>query len=128
MAADRDPFFAIADATRRALLEHLWEDGPQPAGALAARFPEISREAVSRHLRILREAGLVTVRARGREAWYAIDPEPLRAVHARFLAQFDRVATDSLAALKERVEGEPVGEQHMVTSGRRRSGKRLRSP
>ncbi|NEK85938.1 winged helix-turn-helix transcriptional regulator [Blastococcus saxobsidens] len=67
---------ALADPTRRELIG-LLAGGERTAGELAARFP-VSRPAISRHLRVLRESGLVSVRADGRERHYALDPEPLR--------------------------------------------------
>jgi DNA-binding transcriptional ArsR family regulator len=67
---------ALADPTRRALLE-LLAGGELPAGELAERFP-VSRPAISRHLRVLREAGLVTARTEGKRRLYALDPRPLR--------------------------------------------------
>ena len=66
---------AIADPTRRRVLE-LVRDAEVPAGEIAAQFP-VSRPAVSRHLRVLREAGLVQERRVGRERLYRADPEPL---------------------------------------------------
>jgi DNA-binding transcriptional ArsR family regulator len=67
---------ALADPVRRELVA-LLAHGEVPAGELAARFP-VSRPAVSRHLRVLREAGLVTARADGKRRLYALDPRPLR--------------------------------------------------
>jgi DNA-binding transcriptional ArsR family regulator len=67
---------AIADPTRRQLLA-LLRGGELPAGELAGRFA-LSRPAVSRHLRVLREAGLVSSRVEGRRRLYALDPRPLR--------------------------------------------------
>src|SRR4051795_5357619 len=69
---------AIADPTRRELIA-LLADGEVAAGDLAARFP-VSRPAISRHLRVLREAGLVRSRTDGRRRLYALDPSPLRAL------------------------------------------------
>jgi DNA-binding transcriptional ArsR family regulator len=69
---------ALADPTRRELLA-LLARGEQAAGELASRFP-VSRPAISRHLRVLREAGLVRVRSDGRQRFYALDPAPLRAL------------------------------------------------
>jgi DNA-binding transcriptional ArsR family regulator len=66
---------ALADPTRRELVE-LLAGGEVSAGELAERFP-ISRPAISRHLRVLREAGLVQVRTEGRHRLYALDPRPL---------------------------------------------------
>src|SRR4051812_6376772 len=66
---------ALADPTRRELVG-LLARGELAAGELAGRFP-VSRPAISRHLRVLREAGLVTVRTEGRRRVYALDPRPL---------------------------------------------------
>jgi DNA-binding transcriptional ArsR family regulator len=67
---------ALADPVRRQLVE-LLADGELPAGDLAGRFP-VSRPAISRHLRVLREAGLVSVRSDGKRRLYSLDPRPLR--------------------------------------------------
>jgi DNA-binding transcriptional ArsR family regulator len=71
-----DALAALADPTRRELVE-LLAAGELAAGELAHRFP-VSRPAISRHLRVLREAGLVRVRTEGRRRLYALDPGPLR--------------------------------------------------
>ena len=68
-------FDALADPTRRTIVELLAE-GERSAGELAAEF-ETSRPAVSRHLRVLREHGLVSAREHGRRRLYALEPEPL---------------------------------------------------
>ena len=67
---------ALADPTRRALVDLLARN-EWAAGELAARFP-VSRPAISRHLRVLREAGLVRTRTEGKRRLYALDPRPLR--------------------------------------------------
>src|SRR3954469_24897650 len=69
---------ALADESRRTLLEAL-SDGPATAGELAALLP-IARPGVSRHLRVLREAGLVDVRHEAQRRVYALRPEPLAEV------------------------------------------------
>jgi DNA-binding transcriptional ArsR family regulator len=66
---------ALADPTRRRIVE-LLADRDHSAGQLAARFA-ISQPAVSRHLRLLRESGLVSVRAAGQQRIYSLDPAPL---------------------------------------------------
>src|ERR1700726_3977229 len=76
--AKTDAFRAIADPTRRAILDRL-RAGPANAGALAADF-QSSRPGISRHLRVLRRARLVTDKAVGRERIYRIDPMPLQSV------------------------------------------------
>jgi DNA-binding transcriptional ArsR family regulator len=76
--ADRDVFRAIADPTRRAILDRL-RAGPAPVNELAAEF-EQSRPAISKHLRVLREARLVTEQRAGRERLYQLQPAPLQRV------------------------------------------------
>ena len=70
------PLAALADPIRREVVD-LLAGGELAAGELADRFP-VSRPAISRHLRVLREAGLVQVRTEGRHRFYALDPGPLR--------------------------------------------------
>ncbi|WP_433262834.1 metalloregulator ArsR/SmtB family transcription factor [Actinosynnema sp. CS-041913] len=81
---------AIADPVRREILVMLHADRLS-AGEIAARF-DISRPAVSRHLRVLRESGLVRDELVGRQRFYALDPGPLDGL-ARWLAQFARPAS-----------------------------------
>lgn len=73
-------FEAIADPTRRRVLE-LLSEGDLTAGQIAASFT-VSRPAVSRHLRVLREAGLVRSRREAQRRVYALDPAPLSEVDA----------------------------------------------
>lgn len=73
--AASDVFRAVADPTRRAILD-LLAGGAQPVRAIAGRFP-VSRPAISKHLRILREAGLVGEQPAGRENLYRLEPGPL---------------------------------------------------
>ena len=87
---------AVADPTRRQILA-LLVDGEVSAGDLAAAF-SVSRPAVSRHLRVLREAGLVRVRSDGRLRIYALDPEPLRELDA-WLEPYRAVWAQRLDAL-----------------------------
>ena len=89
---------ALADPTRRTIFE-LLRDGPRSVGELAAVVP-VSRPAVSQHLKVLAEAGLVRSESRGRRRFYRIDPrglEPLRRYLERFwddvLAAFRHAAT-----------------------------------
>lgn len=86
----------LADPTRRRILE-LLVDGEVGAGPLSDAFP-VSRPAVSRHLRVLREAGLVTVRAEGRERVYALDARPLQELD-EWLAPYRRFWAHRLDAL-----------------------------
>ena len=90
-------FTALADPTRRTLFEKVAEQ-PQTVGALASQLP-VSRPAVSQHLKVLKDAGLVTDEARGTSRIYRIDPQGLGPVRRwldeqweRSLAEFKRLA------------------------------------
>src|SRR5688572_12414293 len=76
--ATEDVFRAIADPTRRAILDRL-RAGPAPVNDLAAAFDQ-SRPAISKHLRVLREASLVSEQRSGRERVYRLQPAPLQTV------------------------------------------------
>jgi DNA-binding transcriptional ArsR family regulator len=102
-------FEALADPTRRAVLELLRGTATMTAGDLAAAFPSISRPAVSRHLRLLREAGLAAVVKDGRERRYSLDPQPLADVTQAWFAQFAPLWEESLSNLKRQAERQPRG-------------------
>jgi DNA-binding transcriptional ArsR family regulator len=97
-------FEALADPTRRAVLELLRARPVMTAGDLAAAFPSISRPAVSRHLRVLRQAGLVVAVQDGREWRYSLDPSPLAEITQQWFAQFAPIWEETLAQLKRRAE------------------------
>ncbi len=94
-------FSALADPTRRAVLD-LLRQGSQPAGRIAQAFP-VSRPAISRHLRLLRRAHLVQEHRQGRNRFYHLNPEPLRAVD-RWLEQYRSFWEANLAGLKAFIE------------------------
>lgn len=96
---------AVADPTRRRILD-LLARGDLAAGEIAKAFPEISRPAVSQHLAVLREAGLVRERAVGRRRIYRLEPAPLREIWEGWLSQYQRFWEDRLADLKRLVESE----------------------
>ena len=95
----------MAEPTRRRILD-LLAGGERSAGELAGHFPEISRPAVSQHLGVLREAGLVSERQQGRFRLYRLEPEPMRQVWEGWLSRYQRFWDDRLAVLKELVESE----------------------
>lgn len=109
MSYDADgAFAALADPTRRSILDLLLEGGSLTAGQVAAAFPQISRPAVSKHLRVLREAGLVEEHVVGREHHYRLDPAPIGALYLTWFRRYEKFWTDRLEALKafaERAEG-----------------------
>jgi DNA-binding transcriptional ArsR family regulator len=91
-------FSALADPTRRQVFERL-KSGPQPVGVVANGMP-VSRPAVSQHLKILKEAGLVADRAEGTRRVYYIDPNGLGAMRA-WLDQFWDLALETFRAEAE---------------------------
>ena len=102
----RDAYTAIADPTRREILELLLTRGVLPAGEIANHFSGASRPGISRHLRVLRECGVVSVERNGKIQNYALNPEPLRAIHVGWLARFGTMQAKSLAMLRKRIETE----------------------
>jgi DNA-binding transcriptional ArsR family regulator len=89
---------ALADPTRRRVFERL-KSGPKPVGALARGLP-VSRPAVSQHLKVLKEAGLVADQPEGTRRVYYIDPEGLGALRA----WLDQFWDQALAAFQAEVE------------------------
>ena len=79
-ATHRDPFHAIADPTRRRMLQLLAEATLTP-NALAKAIPEYSRQAVSKHLQILVDCGLLALEVQGRNHLYSVKPEPMAEVY-----------------------------------------------
>jgi DNA-binding transcriptional ArsR family regulator len=112
-------FSALADPTRRAVLD-LLRKGRQPAGQIAQAFP-ISRPAISKHLRLLRHAHLVNEQREGRNRFYHLNPEPLRAVDS-WLEQYRSFWSTSLANLKAFVETEYAKETGAVSARTPRRG------
>jgi DNA-binding transcriptional ArsR family regulator len=102
--ANTDVFYAIADPTRRRLLD-LLGGGDQSVNSLAGQF-DVTVSAVSQHLRLLREAGLVTVHRSGRERWYRLKAEPLQRV-ADWVRHYERFWHDRLDALGKHLESHP---------------------
>jgi DNA-binding transcriptional ArsR family regulator len=102
--ATTDVYYAIADPTRRRLLD-LLGDGAVSVTALAANF-DFTMSAISQHLRLLREAGLVTVTRAGRERWYQLNAAPLQEV-SDWVGHYERYWQEKLAALEKHLEKTP---------------------
>ncbi len=98
---DADRWVALADGTRRAIVARL-ADGPQPVGQLAADLP-VTRSAVSQHLKILKEAGLVEDVAAGTRRIYRLNPAALAALRD----QLDTFWQRALAGYTEAAEAPP---------------------
>jgi DNA-binding transcriptional ArsR family regulator len=91
---------ALGDATRREIMERL-RGGPRPVGELATGLP-ISRPAVSQHLRVLKEAGLVTERKDGTRRIYSVEQQAI----ADLRAYFDSFWEQALAGFRAAAESE----------------------
>ena len=100
-AVPRTAFAAIADPTRRAILDHL-RRGEIGAGDLARRFP-VSRPAIAKHVRVLRQAGLLKERRQAQQRFYSLNPEGLAEVD-RWLQPYRLFWAARLVDLKNFVE------------------------
>jgi uncharacterized protein YndB with AHSA1/START domain len=96
-------FRALADPTRRSLLDELFEQDGQTLTALVERLP-MTRFGVMKHLKVLEEAGLVTTRRRGREKLHFLNPVPIRLVHDRWVSKYAEPWAATLTGLKHRLE------------------------
>lgn len=96
-------FRALADPTRRALLDELFREDGQTLGALEERF-DMTRFGVMKHLKVLEEAGLVVTRRRGREKLHHLNPVPIRLVHDRWVSKYAEPWAATLSGLKTRLE------------------------
>jgi DNA-binding transcriptional ArsR family regulator len=101
-AADTDVFRAIADPTRRAILARLRRDGPAHVNALAAAFAQ-SRPSISKHLKILHAAKVISERRAGRQRIYRLEPETLRQVD-EWIGSYRELWQDNLNRLKRYLE------------------------
>jgi DNA-binding transcriptional ArsR family regulator len=96
-------FRALADPTRRSLLDELFEEDGQTLTALERRLP-MTRIGVMKHLRVLEAAGLVTTKRRGREKLHFLNPVPIRLVHDRWVSKYAEPWAATLTGLKTRLE------------------------
>ncbi|WP_306318578.1 MULTISPECIES: metalloregulator ArsR/SmtB family transcription factor [unclassified Streptomyces] len=105
---DQDPdriFGALANGTRREVLRLLREHGPQPAGAIADRF-DMARPSLSEHLKVLRDAGLVSEERSGRQRIYRLEAAPLADVQD-WLHPYERFWRKKLSALSDVLDAMP---------------------
>jgi uncharacterized protein YndB with AHSA1/START domain/DNA-binding transcriptional ArsR family regulator len=98
-------FKALADPTRRSLLDELFKQDGQTLSALEGRLP-MTRFGVMKHLRVLEEAVLVTTKRRGREKLHFLNPVPIRLVHDRWVSKYAEPWVATLSGLKTRLEDE----------------------
>ena len=115
-----DVFKALADPTRRSLLDELFREDGQTLTALESRLP-MTRIGVMKHLQVLEDAGLVVTRRRGREKLHFLNAIPIRLVHDRWVSKYTEPWADALVGLKNRLENtmEKVFEIYIKTTPER---------
>jgi len=115
-----DVFRAVADPTRRRLLDELFKEEGQTLSALEGRLP-MTRFGVMKHLRLLEKAGLVVTRRRGREKLHFLNAVPIRLIHDRWVSKYAEPWTAALSNLKQRLEKtmEKVFEIYIKTTAER---------
>jgi DNA-binding transcriptional ArsR family regulator len=104
-----DVFKALADPTRRGLLDELFKQDGQSLSELERRLP-MTRFGVMKHLRVLEGAGLVTSKRRGREKLHFLNPVPIRLIHDRWVSKYAEPWAAGLSELKKDIEEEENGE------------------
>jgi uncharacterized protein YndB with AHSA1/START domain/DNA-binding transcriptional ArsR family regulator len=101
-------FRALADPSRRLLLDQLFERDGQTLGELSAHLPEMTRFGVMRHLDVLEAAGLITTRKEGREKRHFLNPVPIRRIHDRWISKYAAPIVGAMSALKGHLEAPPM--------------------
>jgi uncharacterized protein YndB with AHSA1/START domain/DNA-binding transcriptional ArsR family regulator len=114
---DDEVFRALADPSRRTLLDRLFERDGQTLGELEAALPGMTRFGVMKHLRVLEAANLVTSRKVGRERHHYLNPVPIRRIHDRWLDRYAIRAADILTDLKTILEIDPMTSPDTTTTG-----------
>jgi DNA-binding transcriptional ArsR family regulator len=98
-------FKALADESRRELLDRLHQKNGQTLGELCEGL-DMSRQAVTKHLGILEDANLVSTQWRGREKLHFINPVPIHDIAERWIGKFERPRLAALSELKRKLERE----------------------
>ena len=98
-------FKALADATRRKLLDRLHAESGLTLTELCGQM-DMTRQAVTQHLTVLEEANLVSVVWRGREKHHYLNPVPIHEIYDRWVKKFERTSLRALNQLKKKLEGE----------------------
>jgi DNA-binding transcriptional ArsR family regulator len=104
MDGDDAVFRALADPTRRHLLDRLYERDGRTLSELVDEQEEMTRFGVMKHLRLLERAGLVVTRRSGREKLHFLNPVPVRLIHDRWIRKYAEHHVSALAELKTELE------------------------
>lgn len=119
-----DVFKALADASRRRLLDRLNERNGQTLRELCAGLA-MARQSVSKHLAVLEAANLVSTKWRGREKLHLLNPVPINAIAERWMTRYDRARAGALADLKHALEHPPMDTSFVYTTYIRVTPERL---
>ncbi len=101
-------FRALADPSRRLLLDRLFERDGQTLGELTGYLPDMTRFGVMRHLDVLESAGLISTRRDGREKRHFLNPVPIRLIHDRWISKYAAPVVGAMSALKGHLEAPPM--------------------
>jgi uncharacterized protein YndB with AHSA1/START domain/DNA-binding transcriptional ArsR family regulator len=101
-------FRALADPSRRLLLDRLFERDGQTLGELTGHLPDMTRFGVMRHLDVLEGAGLISTRKVGREKRHYLNPVPIRRIHDRWISKYAAPVIGAMSALKNHLEAPPM--------------------
>jgi DNA-binding transcriptional ArsR family regulator len=104
-------FRALADPSRRLLLDRLFTKNGQTLAELCEGI-EMTRQAVSKHLRILEEANLIATRRRGRDKLHFLNPVPIHQIADRWINKYERVQLRALTDLKQALEAKGESDDH----------------
>lgn len=108
-------FKALADASRRKLLDRLRQKNGQTLGELCAGL-NMTRQAVAKHLRVLKKGNLVSWKREGRERIHFINPVPINEIAERWISKFEQPQLQALSRLKKKLEGEESWSQSAESS------------
>lgn len=101
-------FRALADPSRRTLLDRLFERDGQTLGELTGHLPDMTRFGVMRHLDVLESAGLISTRKVGREKRHYLNPVPIRRIHDRWISKYAAPVVGTMSAIKDHLEAPPM--------------------
>lgn len=111
MAVMQDAVFkALADETRRSILDALFAEDGQTLGELVTRFPSMTRFGVMKHLSVLEEAGLVTTVREGRRKRHFLNPVPIAEIAHRWISKYAAPFATALVGLRAGLEADPAPE------------------
>lgn len=111
--APPDVFKALADPTRRAILDSLFAADGQTLGQLCEQFGEMTRFGVMKHLTVLAEANLVVAVKTGREKHHYLNPVPIEQIANRWISRYAARFSSALVALDEQITGHPQAPERL---------------